>query len=616
MTASYLPLFAATVATAVLSVYADASIHLAAAAPSKTLKCDDSMKTRFKPDKLTTVVAVKAFKKGESLVISEPVTQFTPKAANDLCMVKLNVGPGNPGPADAPSTSAGIGIEVFLPSPANWDGRLHNIGGHGGFDGGKQGSAAVVDWPYAAATAGNEGSISASTDSGHAVTSYSAFMNPDGTPARQIWIDFSYRAQHEMALKTKALARAYYGRLPAHSYYEGASTGGRHGYSLAQRYPKDYDGIIGNLPTIYFSNWANVGLYRSIVIQRDLGGNALTEEQQDLISNAAIHSCDIVGGQHLGYIMDNAACHYDPTQDPEVLCKTEGGNNTTKDCVSKVQASAVNKFWYGITADGSVPSPAVDNGVDVTLSGEHLWYGQMRGTSLYLAYFTKLSKEMIRLLNPKGAGAGSAGSASGGAANAAVGGDWLAIELQNPTLAGPSFKNASGDGQGLWREFTYAQFANAFERGIALDPVFGGVSTANPDLSALKASGSKFLSWHGWNDESIPVQQTMRYYDEVAAKMGGVAEVQKYFKLYLIPGGGHTSPQGTSNLNANPPAAAPGQFYKLMVDWVERGIEPNRVEAKSPTDKLPVITQPLCPYPQKATYQGGDPRVTTSYACS
>ncbi len=101
---------------------------------------------------------------------------------------------------------------------------------------------------------------------------------------------------------------------------EGASTGGRHGYKLAQKYPGDYDGIIATLPTIYFNRWATNNFYRNIVVERDLGGAPLTEGQQDLVSNAAINACDVMGGEHPGDIMDNAACHYDPTQDPKILC--------------------------------------------------------------------------------------------------------------------------------------------------------------------------------------------------------------------------------------------------------------------------------------------------------
>jgi hypothetical protein len=607
-----MPLRAAVLMTALAAAYT-AGATQAAVKAAKPLGCSDAIKAAFKPDQLTTVIAVKAFNKGDPLVISEPVTPMTPKAANDLCLVKLNVGPGNPGPADAPSSSPGIGIEVWLPTRANWNERLHTTGGLGGFDGGKHGSTQAIGWTRAADTAGTEGAVSASTNSGHSQTDGTWAMQPDGTPNRQGWTDYAHRAQHEMALKTKALIKLYYGRPPKYSYYEGASTGGRHGYRLAQQYPGDYDGIVATLPAINWAEWTTAGFYQSLVTERDLGGTALTEGQEDLVSNAAIHACDVVGGQHLGYIFDNAACHYDPTQDKDVLCTAHGGDNSTPNCVSRVQANAINKFWYGITTDGSVPSPAVDNDVDAALTGKHLWYGLMRGTSLYVGYFA-------RLAGVRNAAALAAGAAGGqrslAAAGEGYGADTVALELQNPTIAGPSFRNASGDGQRLWKLLSYEQLANAFGRGLALNPVFGNLSSDNPDLSAFKSRGGKFLSWQGWNDETIPVQGTIRYYDRVIAQMGGVSNVQNFFKLYLVPGAGHVSPQGTSNPDANPPAVAGGQFYKLIVDWVENGVEPGRVELQSPSAKSVRITQPICPYPQKATYASGDPRVTTSFTCS
>ena len=121
-------------------------------AQTAPIKCDDGLKASFKPDELTTVVFVKPFKKGEALKLdsaqmSQDATGMRsfqlPTAANDLCMVKLMVGPGNPGPADAPSTSKGIGIEVWLPMPENWDGRIHSIGG-GGWVGGPAGSPTAI----------------------------------------------------------------------------------------------------------------------------------------------------------------------------------------------------------------------------------------------------------------------------------------------------------------------------------------------------------------------------------------------------------------------------------------------------------------------------------------
>lgn len=96
---------------------------------SVTLVCDETLKKRFKPDSLTSVVLVKQFRKGEQVALAKDAPTTAPTASRDICLVKLNVGPGNAGPAGAPSTSRGIGIEIWLPSPANWNERIHAFGG-------------------------------------------------------------------------------------------------------------------------------------------------------------------------------------------------------------------------------------------------------------------------------------------------------------------------------------------------------------------------------------------------------------------------------------------------------------------------------------------------------
>ncbi|MBA5770755.1 tannase/feruloyl esterase family alpha/beta hydrolase, partial [Escherichia coli] len=73
-----------------------------------------------------------------------------------------------------------------------------------------------------------------------------------------------------------------------------------------------------------------------------------------LLSGAAVSACDSVGGQHLGYLTDPAQCRYDPAQDANVLCSgvkigAVTGTNTTAECVTAAQATAMNKTWYGMT---------------------------------------------------------------------------------------------------------------------------------------------------------------------------------------------------------------------------------------------------------------------------
>jgi len=61
-------------------------------------------------------------------------------------------------------------------------------------------------------------------------------------------VDFGYRSEHEMTVKSKLLIQAFYGNPPQFSYWNGCSTGGRQGLKEAQMFPNDYDGIIAGAP--------------------------------------------------------------------------------------------------------------------------------------------------------------------------------------------------------------------------------------------------------------------------------------------------------------------------------------------------------------------------------
>ena len=61
------------------------------------------------------------------------------------------------------------------------------------------------------------------------------------------------------------------------------------------------------------------------------------------------------------------------------------------------------------------------------------------------------------------------------------------------------------------------------------------------------------------------------------------------------------------------PSHAP--FFKTLVDWVENGKVPDRVELQSPADVPVKRTAPACLYPQRAVYVDGDPNSAESYRC-
>jgi hypothetical protein len=575
------------------------------------LACDDTLKDAFKPDAQTSVLLVKAFSKGDVLALSgTPATPPPPVAANDVCVVKLLVGPGNPGPAGLPSTSAGIGIEVWLPAPARWNQRIHAIGG-GGWAGGVHtdttrlagagGAGGATSSPMIAATL--EGAVSASTDTGHSATGSGSFaMNPDGTINTVLWNDFAQRGIHELAVKTKTLTKAYYGRAARHAYWGGFSTGGRQGHKLAQLHPEDFDGILTGAPAFNWTRFITNELYPQIVYQRDLGGVPLTAAQLTLLGNAAIHACDLVGGQHLGYVEDPAQCRYDPTQDANVLCSGSGGNNSSADCVSSTQARAMNQLWYGQTRDGSAPSPALDNSWAHSLDGNHLWFGLTRGTSFF----------------------GLGGSTPTGVpAPFPIATDMVALENQNPSLATPSFTNPTGNGSNGWHGLTYGQLGAAFDNGLRLQSQFGHINTDDPDLRRFRAAGGKMLMYHGLADVLIMPQGSVHYFDRVVREMGSLIAVQHFYRFFLIPGMSHGLSNGSTNPNANPPlprnaASGTTQLYDALTRWVEHGDAPTRIDIESPVSAAFPVTKsrPICLYPMKARYIGGDIHVASSYVCA
>jgi len=206
--------------------------------------------------------------------------------------------------------------------------------------------------------------------------------------------------------------------------------------------------------------------------------------------------------------------------------------------------------------------------------------------------------------------------------------DMVALEMQNPTLATPSFINATGNGANGWRSLSYLQLADAYDRGVSLQRSFGHINTDDTNLRPLRKSGGKMLMYHGLADVLIMPQGSINYYERVIRELDGLDEVQKFYRFFLVPGMAHGFSNGTPNPNANPPlpgsanadgvADGTSQLYDALTAWVEKGIAPRRIDISTAvTTTFPVAkSRPICAYPKKAAYVRGDINVASSYVCA
>jgi feruloyl esterase len=223
-----------------------------------------------------------------------------------------------------PSSDSDIKIEVWLPE-SDWNGKFQAVG-----NGGWAGSI-----NYAAmAEALKRGYATSSTDSGHVGAGGPWMQRPEKL------IDFGYRAVHEMALKSKAIAAAYYGNGPRLSYFNGCSGGGRQGMKEAQRFPEDFDGIVAGAPALNTTGRAAFAMWIAQVVHKD-EASYVPPAKYPLIQNAVLEACDAADGVKDGVLENPKQCRFDP----KVLeCKS--GDTAT--CLTAPQVESVRTSYASL----------------------------------------------------------------------------------------------------------------------------------------------------------------------------------------------------------------------------------------------------------------------------
>ncbi|MBS1874908.1 MAG: tannase/feruloyl esterase family alpha/beta hydrolase [Acidobacteria bacterium] len=386
------------------------------------------------------------------------------------------------------------------------------------------------------------GFATASTDTGH-----SAAAEPGASFAlnRQKLLDYGFRSLHLTAEAAKTMARAYYGMAPAKSYYEGCSQGGRQGLTLAQRFPNDFDGIVAGAPAL---NQTGTHLSRAYWM-RAMNENPFPASKLPLLAERVYAFCDAKDGLKDGLIDDPRRCGFKASRD---LPRCVAGSDRP-DCFTSNEIASLERIYSDVVSKGERFFPGWPVGAEVIgPNGKSGWLGQ----------------EVV--------------DADGRSAWAFYGHNFLEFVVP-ATRTRPDAADAK-------RLFSRVDVAND---PPDVEDAHDIIDANDPNLSAFRKHGGKLLLYYGWADPQLNPMMGVEYYEQVVRAMGPTTG--DFARLFMVPGMFHCGGGvGTSVFDAASP----------VVQWVEGGKSPNRIEAARVVDGKVLRTRPLCPYPQAARYKG------------
>ncbi|HEY3840274.1 MAG TPA: tannase/feruloyl esterase family alpha/beta hydrolase [Bryobacteraceae bacterium] len=457
-----------------------------------------------------------------------PAGTFTPPSATPIpdlpafCRIAATL---------SPTTDSAIRIELWMPA-SGWNSRFEGTG-NGGFAGG-------LAWGVLAGEL-RRGFAVVNTDMGMhppAGSDAAAFV---GHPEK--WADWGYRSTHEMTVVAKQFVKAYYQAAPAHSYFSGCSTGGEQALMEAQRYPDDYDGILGGAAA---NN--RTGVHTSVLwtyaVTQGQPADQIPPAKLALLASAVLNACDAVDGLKDGLITDPRRCHFDPAV---LQCKAAEEDH----CLTPAQVQTARRVYAGPV------NPR---------TRQQIYPGVPRGTELDWARFAPAT------LKP----------------------GHVPYEALFQWVFGADWN---------WRTFDFDHnYATVVEK---LGPVLNAVNPDLSAFRSRGHKLIVYHGWADWlvpPGEAINYREAVlaRRRQELGAKVTGAAvqqDVDQFYRLFMIPGMAHCSGgPGLTGFSGMDP----------LVKWVEEGIAPDSVVVSGKPAGLPVH-RPVCPYPSVAQYRGSGP---------
>jgi hypothetical protein len=451
-----------------------------------------------------------------------------------------------------PTADSNIKFELWMPA-TGWTGRYESVG-NGGFAGSIRYDS--MRNPLIA------GSAVASTDDGHDAPAVGptsgdwAFGHPEKI------IDHGYRAVHLTAVTAKALTTAFYGRAPAHAYFVGCSKGGQEAFMEAQRYPEDFNGIVGGAVA---NQWTD--LFSSFMWTQNLNlasqEGYLSPEDLAKIGTAVSAACDTVGGVKSGFVQDPLRC--------EVNLKSIGltpAKLRTYEALHQGPKDHAGHSTYAGQAYGS-ENPGWQDTISATSFETAQTEAQM---SMYGANFYRN----------------------------------FIYQDKNWSFHGFDLEKGRADAVRVVGDSMNANdvhFAGFKAHGGKLIQYGGMVDSIVTPLSSVK-----------FYRAVVAAQGNM---PESAA----LARTQEFYRLFLAPGVGHCGggPGPNQFGQAGGGGDAEHDLVAALEQWVEKGVPPTRIVATKfvgdDSTKAAAMTRPLCPFPQVAQYRSGDVKDAANFVC-
>jgi len=475
-------------------------------------------------------------------------------------------------------------LRFELALPDDWNGGfVHQF--NGGNDGDVEPATGGLDAGTGPASPLERGYAVVSSDAGH-----DGDANPHAGLAGGARFGFDFEARRMYGYGAvamldpiaRAAVEAYYGTPIDHAYGIGCSNGGRHAMVAAARMPEAFDGLLIGAPGF---NLPRAALQHALDVQsfQPLTGDLRTAFSRDdlaLVADGIRRACDALDGIEDGLVADTGACQ--AAFDPGTLaCTGEAGEG----CLTAAQVAALETVHAGPKgADGA--QLYSDWPWDTGIEGRNWRTWKLESpippwdNMPIIAVMGASSLAQIFTVPPT-----------------EVAGDPVALEafLLDFDIAGQA-----GHIDATSPEFPESPMA-----------VMSPPGSDDPDLAAFRDAGGRMILFHGVSDPVFSANDTARWYERLDANNGGGAEA--FARYFPVPGMNHCD---------GGPTTDGFDLFAPLVAWVENGTAPEAAVASARADNAEVpeplagAERLLCPAPQVARYQGGDPKAAASFACA